>query len=105
MKRFKETRYKRAPRGKSGKGASITRREVDLPSAEEEVSEEGLAPSERVVRIKRFPIKPMTVEEAIVQMELLDHSFFLFLNSASSEYNVLYCRQNGDYGIIEPELL
>ena len=46
----------------------------------------------------------MSVEEAVLQMELLGHHFFLFLNGATQQYNVLYRRNDGDYGIIEPEL-
>ncbi len=49
-------------------------------------------------------MKPMSVEDALVQMELLGHSFFLFFNSDTNEYNVVYGREDGDYGVIEPEL-
>ncbi|MBI4233882.1 MAG: ribosome-associated translation inhibitor RaiA [Chloroflexi bacterium] len=56
----------------------------------------------RVVRTKRFPMKPMSVEEAATQMELLGHDFFLFQDSSSSKYNVLYRRRDGNYGLIEP---
>lgn len=59
----------------------------------------------KIARVKRFPIKPMSVEEAVEQMELLGHDFFLFLNSTSSDYNVIYRRRDGNYGLIEPELL
>jgi putative sigma-54 modulation protein len=58
----------------------------------------------RVVRTKQFVMKPMTVEEAITEMELLSHSFFLFFNADSSGYNVVYRRQDGEYGVIEPAL-
>ena len=58
----------------------------------------------KVVRTKRFPMTPMTVEDAITQMELLSHQFFLFYNMDSDRYNVAYQRHDGDYGIIEPEL-
>ncbi len=58
----------------------------------------------RVVRSKKFAVKPMTVEEAILQMNLLGHSFFVFKNSATGEVNVVYRRRAGDYGLIEPEL-
>lgn len=57
----------------------------------------------KVVRTKRFDMKPMMEEEAILQMELLGHNFFLFMNSDSGELNVLYKRNDGDYGLIEPE--
>jgi len=58
----------------------------------------------KVVRVKKFPVKPMSPEEAIEQMELLGHDFFLFFNPDSDQFNVLYRRSNGDYGLIEPEL-
>ncbi|MGC4191393.1 MAG: ribosome-associated translation inhibitor RaiA [Thermomicrobiales bacterium] len=54
----------------------------------------------RVVRRKRFPMKPMPVEEAIDQMELIGHDFFLFLNVEENQYNVLYRRKDGDYGLL-----
>ncbi|MGQ9572996.1 MAG: ribosome hibernation-promoting factor, HPF/YfiA family [Dehalococcoidia bacterium] len=57
----------------------------------------------RVVRVKRFPVKPMTEEEAIEQMELLGHSFFLFFDADADTYALLYRRRDGDYGMIIPE--
>ena len=68
---------------------------------EEEVEEEPLG---EVVKIKRFPVKPMSTEEAIEQMELLGHNFFLFFDEISQKYCVVYRRNDGDYGLIEPEL-
>lgn len=56
-----------------------------------------------VVRTKRFTVKPMPVEEAILQMNLLGHEFFMFLNSDTNQMNVVYRRKNGGYGLIEPE--
>lgn len=56
-----------------------------------------------VVKSKKFPIKPMAVEEAILQMELIGHEFFMFRNSDDEEINVVYKRKNGNYGLIEPE--
>jgi len=57
----------------------------------------------KVVRVKRFSIKPMSVEEAVLQMELLGHSFYVFENADDGEVNVLYQRKDGNYGLIEPE--
>ena len=57
----------------------------------------------KVVKIKRFDMKPMNVEEAILQMELLRHNFFVFMNADSDDLNVLYKRKDGNYGLIEPE--
>jgi putative sigma-54 modulation protein len=57
----------------------------------------------RVVREKRFPIQVMSVEEAVEQMELLDHNFFLFHDGEEGGYALLYRRRDGDYGLIRPE--
>lgn len=57
----------------------------------------------RVVRTKRFAIKPMPVEEAIMQMNLIGHNFFVFSNAETEEVNVVYKRKDGNYGLIEPE--
>jgi putative sigma-54 modulation protein len=60
--------------------------------------------SGRLVRRKRFPVTPMNEEEAIEQMELLGHDFFVFFNADSGAFNVLYQRRDGDYGLLEPEV-
>ena len=57
----------------------------------------------RIIRTKRFAVKPMDSEEACVQMELLGHSFFVFRNAETDEVNVVYKRKNHTYGLIEPE--
>jgi putative sigma-54 modulation protein len=56
-----------------------------------------------VVRTKKFVVKPMDIEEAKLQMELLGHQFFVFRNALTGEINVLYVRHDGDYGLIEPD--
>ncbi len=80
-----------------GRGGSFAR-----GTSSETVEETPLV--ERVVKVKRFPIQVMSVSEAIVQMELLGHDFFLFHNAETQELNLLYRRRDGDYSIIEPEL-
>lgn len=57
----------------------------------------------RLVRTKRFAIKPMPVEEAVLQMNLLGHNFFVFSNAETEQVNVVYKRKDGNYGLIEPE--
>lgn len=57
----------------------------------------------RLVRTKRFAIKPMPVEEAVLQMNLLGHSFFVFSNAETEQVNVVYKRKDGNYGLIEQE--
>ena len=68
-----------------------TGEELELPMGEYEV-----------VRTKRFTLRPMSVEEAILQMNMLGHSFFVFLNGDTSETNIVYRRANDTYGVLEP---
>lgn len=56
----------------------------------------------KVVRTKKFAVKPMSVEEATMQMELLGHDFFVFLNAETEDVNVVYTRKDGNFGLIEP---
>jgi putative sigma-54 modulation protein len=72
----------------------------EIPPVEE--FEEETPP--RIVRTKRFQVAPMDEEEAVEQMELLGHDFFVFFNVNSNEVNVIYRRKDGNYGLIEPEL-
>lgn len=61
-------------------------------------------PPPPIARVKRFPVRPLSVEEAVEQMELLGHDFFLFVNPVSGNLNLLYRRREGGYGLIEPEV-
>lgn len=58
----------------------------------------------KIVRSKKFDIKPMYPEDACIQMELLGHNFFVFCNAETDEVNVVYKRKGNTYGLIEPEL-
>ena len=66
-------------------------------------AEDEDADGPRLVKTKRFDVKPMSVEEAIMQMELLGHDFYVFRNDSTGGVNVVYRRNDGDYGLIEPE--
>jgi putative sigma-54 modulation protein len=57
----------------------------------------------KIVRTKKFAFKPMSAEEAVLQMELVGHSFFVYMNDDTSEVNVVYKRKDGHYGLIESE--
>lgn len=76
---------------RAGKGNSETKKAV-------QAEEDG----PRVVRTKRFAVKPMAIDEAVLQMNLLGHSFFVFSNSETEQVNVVYKRKDGNYGLIEP---
>ena len=69
---------------------------------------EGLAPEAEeneyeVIREKKFRLHPMTVDEAILQMNLLDHTFFMFKNAETGAINVVYKREEGNYAVLVPE--
>jgi len=74
-----------------------------LNSASEGVEETSGPADLQIERVKRFAVKPMTPQEAALQMELLGHSFYLFLNAESDRYSVLYRRRGGSLGLIEPQ--
>ena len=103
VRRYKDRVYRRDKHFKA-KGAALAGK-GPVPEEVEEVEEEQEKEtvSGRVVRVKRFPVKPMTEEEAIEQMELLDHDFFLFFDADADTYALLYRRRDGSYGMIIPE--
>lgn len=69
-----------------------------MPAAEKtEKSEAG-----KIIKNKRFELRPMSPDEAVMQMELLDKDFFVFTNDSSGDINVIYRRKDGNYGLIEP---
>ena len=96
VRRFKERSYH------SGRRAEIreTARIEEPPEEEAELEEEVVLG--KVVRVKRFPMKPMSEAKAIEQMELLGHDFFLFFDVDANTFALLYRRRQGDYGMIIP---
>lgn len=83
------------------RSARRTAERAEVPPPAPEPEEETERP--RVVRVKRFSFKPMSVEEAILQMDLLGHDFFVFTNAETDQVSVVYRRHDGNYGLIEPE--
>ena len=79
-----------------GRGSSFARQGAAIEA-------ETIETPKRVVKSKRFLVKPMPVDEAISQMELLGHDFFLFIDADTEKLSLLYRREDGDYGLIEPE--
>jgi putative sigma-54 modulation protein len=71
------------------------------PEFIEEDTDETNGP--QIVRHKSFPLRPMSVEDAAIQMEMLGHSFFAFVNADTDQFNVLYQRKDGNLGLLEPE--
>ena len=76
----------------------------EIPDVPEYIEEDLAEEQERkVVKRKTFPVRPMSVEDAIIEMELLGHNFFAFVNIDTERTNVLYLRKDGDLGLLEPE--
>jgi putative sigma-54 modulation protein len=67
------------------------------------LEEEEVETAREIVRVKRFEVWPMHKEEAIEQMELLGHDFFIFYNTEDAALNVVYKRNDGNYGLLQPE--
>lgn len=74
-----------------------------LPAQEVSDTTEFEEEKYKIVRIKNFPVKPLDVEEAILQMNMIGHQFYMFRNQINGEVNVVYRRQNGDYGLLTPD--
>jgi len=106
VRRYKEKVY-HTDKHLKAKGAALAGKAAVAEEAEEEREEDGEAEIilGRVVRVKRFPVKPMSEEEAIEQMELLHHDFFLFFDADANTHALLYRRRAGAYGLIIPEAL
>ena len=76
----------------------------EIPDVPEYIEEDqGEEEGRKVVKQKTFPVRPMSVEDAAIEMELLGHSFFAFVNIDTEQTNVLYLRKDGDLGLLEPE--
>jgi len=89
LKRFKE-RFRTLKREKAVEAAQ------ESVTAEEENKE-------KVVKVKKFELRPMSVDEAMIQLDMLDHEFFVFRNAEDDQINVLYRRKDGNYGLIVPQ--
>jgi putative sigma-54 modulation protein len=89
-------RYRKRGRSRRRRAAR-----AEGPSAEMIPIAEGSEP--RIVKAKQFAVKPMIPEEAVLQLELIGHDFFVFRNAESNDVNVVYRRRDGNYGLIEPQ--
>lgn len=89
---------------KKYKNKIIDKKQAAQSFSELFINEEYEADDEiKIVKTKRFGIKPMDAEEACIQMELLNHNFYVFLNCDTDQVNVVYKRKGNTYGLIEPE--
>jgi putative sigma-54 modulation protein len=104
VSKIKERRVSRShPRHRGQRGRDSSNGAGDPSAFEQDVDDEEASdgPSDGIVKTKRFTVKPMTTEEAVLQMELLGHAFFLFTNAEDGHAAVLYRRRDGALGLIE----
>jgi putative sigma-54 modulation protein len=99
MRRLHERRVDRRNGSRARAGADSARAEDNGAAPEPEATDENAGPL--IVKTKQFEVKPMTAEEAALQMELLDHDFFLFRLSDTGRAAVIYRRKDGALGVIE----
>ena len=99
IKRYRGKKIKSRRSGGSTVEEMALGEPLPLEFEEDEFEQEERA----IVRRKRFPLRPMAAEEAIEQMELLGHSFFVFFDVDEEMVNVVYTRHDGNYGLLQPE--
>jgi putative sigma-54 modulation protein len=105
IKRFHERKIHRSKRSAVNLGLLAADQSAELlpPALDDQDGDDEMTDGV-VVRTKRFPILPMDTAEAIEQIELLGHDFFVYHNHETNQINVLYRRRDGQYGVLEPEL-
>jgi putative sigma-54 modulation protein len=99
IRRYHDRKVHRSKRDAVNLGQLAANQSDELLPDTDELAENG-----QVIRSKHFKVQPMDTEEAVEQMELLGHDFFVFFNLESSQMNVLYRRRDGAFGVLEPEL-
>ena len=93
----------KAKKGRNGKHAADGKSAKTAPTAAAEAPAPAAAPAKPVIQTERHAVKPMFVDEAILQMEMATREFLVFTNAATEKVNVLYRRKSGDFGLIQPE--
>lgn len=94
MRKYRTKLANRYHEAKADVGFADSYLNTDLEEDEDEI---------RIIKSKKFGIKPMYPEDACIQMELLGHNFYMFMNAQTEEVNVVYKRKDGAFGLIEPE--
>ncbi len=97
---YRVVKYKNRMRTRARQNASFKEEYESIKVEDKGIPED---PAFKIERNKKFELQPMDAEEAVMQMELLGHNFFVFRNGDTDEVNVVYKRKNGSFGLIEPE--
>jgi putative sigma-54 modulation protein len=103
IKRYKEKYWRRSNRLRRQDLDRIAELETTISVAEPADVEAGEAPQPELIRTKQFTLRPMFTDDAVEQMELLGHTFFVFQDAETSKISVLYRRRDGNYGLIIPD--
>lgn len=102
IRRFKGRRYQNRRRQSAAAAASAeAQMTVTAVAEEEEIEEEEIG---KIIRRKEFILQPLDEEEAVAQMELLGHDFFIYYDVDAKQINVVYRRRDGQYGLLQPRL-
>ncbi len=102
-KLYRQIERYRGKRKRKYRGGVTQEFDLGEPLPLDEDEDEDAEGAQTIVRTKRFALHPMSEEEAIDQMELLGHDFFVFFNATENAINVLYQRRDGNYGLLQPE--
>jgi putative sigma-54 modulation protein len=104
LRKYKTRYWQRAAKGRADSPVPF---DISVDDDDDYFIEEKAVPFEpirpKIVRSKKFPLKPMKPEEAASHMDLLGHDFFMFINSETNQVNTVYHRRDGNYGLIEPD--
>ncbi len=102
LRRYRDKIVERGRRDRTETGEPITGEPATVPQDESELTADQ--DDIKIVRTKSHVLKPMSPEEAVLQMDMLGHDFFVFFNGQTERVGVVYKRHDGDYGLIEPEI-
>jgi len=101
LRKYKTRYFHKGNKSKGRNGHAIVDMGGHIDHGPGDESEDSFSP--KIVRSKKFMLKPMSAEEACKQMDLLGHDFFMFINDDTNQVNTVYHRRDSNYGLIEPE--